>query len=174
MHLSKSLISADEISLAVNTLGDRITKDYAGKTDSIIAVGLLKGSAIFLSDLVRAIGMEVQIEFMSVSSYGSGTVSSQDVRIQQDLDCSITGRHVLLVEDIVDTGNTFSKVLNMLEGRKPASLKTVALLDKPSRRKVPVPIDYCGFTIEDVFVCGYGLDFNQKFRNLPYIGVLSE
>lgn len=174
MQVREILISAEEIQKTVQRLGREITEHYSGVSEEILVVCLLKGSVIFLADLVRAIDRDVHFEFMSVSSYGSGTVSSQDVRIQQDLDCSITGRHVLLVEDIVDSGNTFSKVLRMLSARGPASLKTVTLLDKPSRRQVEVPIDFCGIEIPDAFVCGYGLDYDQKFRNLPYIGVLSE
>lgn len=137
----------------------------------MIVVGLLRGSFVFMADLVHEIKCSMVTDFMTVSSYGDETESSGDVKVVMDLDESITDRDVLLVEDIIDTGETFSKVIRMLEGRKPASLRICTLQNKPSRRKVEVNIDFCGVEIPDEFVCGYGLDYAQKFRNVPYIGI---
>lgn len=172
MKITQTLISASEIETILDRMAREISSQY-GPQHNLVMICLLKGSVMFFADLVRRLPFDVHLEFMSVSSYGSGTQSSGDVRIQQDLDCSISNRHVLLVEDIVDSGHTFAKVLHMLQSRGPASLRTVSLLSKPSRRQVAVPIDFVGKEIEDVFVCGYGLDYDQKFRNLPYIGILS-
>lgn len=172
MQIRHTLISAEQIAHHVKRMGSEIAHTYQGSAQEPICICLLKGSVLFFADLVRQIPFDVHLEFMSVSSYGSGTVSSQDVRIQQDIDCSITGRDVILVEDIVDSGHTFAKVLQMLRARGPATLRTAALLSKPSRRKIDVPIDFLGQEIPDAFVCGYGLDYDQKFRNLPYIGIL--
>jgi len=169
--LNRTLLGADEIATIVQRLGREITACYEQSDKELIVIGLLRGSFIFMADLVREIKCPMVTDFMTVSSYGSGTISSGDVKVIMDLDESITGRDVLLVEDIIDTGNTFSKVVRMLRGRNPASLRICTLLDKPSRRKVEVEIDFCGIQIPDEFVCGYGLDYDQKYRNVPYIGI---
>lgn len=169
--LEKTLISKEEIGKIVARLGDEITEHYKDSAKELIVVGLLRGSFVFMADLVREIRLPMVTDFMTVSSYGDATESSGDVKVVMDLDESITDRDVLLVEDIIDTGNTFSKVVRMLESRNPASLRICTLLSKPSRRKVEVDIDFCGVEIPDEFVCGYGLDYAQKFRNIPFIGI---
>lgn len=169
--LKKVLLSQKDIAEIVARLGREITECYKDSEKELIVIGLLRGSFIFMADLVREIKCPMVTDFMTVSSYGDSTVSSGDVKVVMDLDESITGRDILMVEDIIDTGNTFSKVVKMLEGRKPASLRICTLLNKPSRRKVEVKIDFCGIDIPDEFVCGYGLDFAQKFRNVPYVGI---
>lgn len=151
-------------------LGEQLVKDYAGK--DLLVVGILKGSVVFFTDLVRQMNMPLSIEFMVASSYGAGTESSGKVKILKDLSVDIKGRHVLLVEDIIDSGNTMDALIAELEKREPASVRLCALLSKPSRRKVDVPIDYCGFEVPDEFLVGYGLDYAEKYRNLPVIGVL--
>lgn len=163
------LLTEAQLRTRVQELGAQLTKDYAGK--ELVAIGLLNGVFPFFADLVRAMDLDLDITFMQVSSYGGGTESTGEVHILKDVDRSIQGRHALIVEDIVDTGLTLHKVRHLLEDREPLSLKICTLLDKPSRRKVEVPVDYIGFTIEDLFVVGYGLDFNGKLRNLPYVGV---
>jgi hypoxanthine phosphoribosyltransferase len=163
------LLTQDQILARVQELGTQIAQDYKGK--DLIVVGLLNGVYPFFADLTRAIPSDIDVSFMQVASYGGGTESTGEVKILKDLDRSIQGRHALIVEDIVDTGLTLNKVRNLLRDREPASLKICTLLDKPSRRKVTVPIDYVGFQIEDHFVVGYGLDFNGKLRNLPYVGI---
>lgn len=169
--LSKVLISEEEIQNIVARLGKEITDFYRNSEKELIVVGLLRGSFVFMADLVRQIKLPLITDFMTVSSYGSGMISSGDVKIVMDLDESIDGKDILLVEDIIDTGNTFSKVVQILENRNPASLKICTLLNKPSRRIVDVQIDFCGVDIPDEFVCGYGLDLDQKYRNVPYVGV---
>lgn len=166
------LISEEEIAQRVAELGRQITQDYAGK--DLMLVGILKGCALFLSDLVRHIHIPVAFDFVAVSSYGADTKSSGVVRILKDLDESVESKHVLVVEDIVDTGLTLrlSYLLENLRSRRAASVKVCTLLDKPSRRRVDVPVDYRGFTVEDRFVVGYGMDYQGKYRSLPYIGVL--
>ena len=151
-------------------LGAEITRDYAG-TD-LVVVGVLKGSVLFFADLIRHIDLPLAIDFLGLSSYGSGTESSGVVRITNDLSKPIAGKHVLVVEDIVDTGLTMQFLLENLQTRKPASVKICTLLEKPSRARVSVPIHYKGFVIPDAFVVGYGLDFDEKYRNLPFIGVM--
>ena len=163
------LLTEAQIQTRVRELGARLVADYAGK--DLIMVGLLNGVFPFFADLVRSMEMDFDVGFMQVSSYGGGTESTGEVHILKDLDSSIQGRHALIVEDIVDTGLTLFKVRNLLRDREPASLRICTLLDKPSRRKIDVPVDHVGFTIEDHFVVGYGLDFNGKLRNLPYVGV---
>lgn len=163
------LLSEAQIRDRVQQLGAQLAEDYAGK--DLVVVGLLNGVFPFFADLVRAMAMDFDISFMQVSSYGGGLESTGEVHILKDLDRSIQGRHALVVEDIVDTGLTLFKVSNLLKDREPLSLKICTLLDKPSRRKVAVPVDYVGFTIEDHFVVGYGLDLDGKLRNLPYVGV---
>lgn len=170
--VEKVLISQDQLQARINELGKQISQDYEGK--SLLIVGILKGAAIFLADLVRAINLPLDFDFVAISSYGADTKSSGVVRLIKDLDAGIEGRHVLIVEDIVDTGWTLrlSYLSENVKARKAASVKICTLLDKPSRRKVDVGIDYCGFEIEDLFVIGYGLDYEGRYRNLPYIGIL--
>jgi hypoxanthine phosphoribosyltransferase len=163
------LLSEAQIRTRVQELGDQLTRDYAGK--DLVVVGLLNGVFPFFADLVRAMELDFDVSFMQVTSYGGGMESTGEVHILKDLDRSIRGRHALVVEDIVDTGLTLFKVSNLLKDREPLSLKICTLLDKPSRRKIQVPVDYIGFTIEDHFVVGYGLDLEGKLRNLPYVGV---
>jgi hypoxanthine phosphoribosyltransferase len=163
-------ITEEEIRARIKELGAEITRDYAGLNPLLI--GVLKGACFFLSDLLRAIDTRVSIEFMAISSYGSSTRTSGEVRIMKDLDVAIEGRHILVVEDIVDTGLTLSYLLANLASRGAASVKLAALLDKHERRQKEVKIDYLGFQIPDEFVVGYGLDFAERYRNLPFIGVL--
>ena len=163
------MISAKAIAARVEALAREITEAYRG-TDRLIVVGLLRGSFVFIADLVREIDLPVEVDFLEASSYGNGTESSREVRILKDLRGEIAGRDVLVVEDIVDTGFTLSHVLRLLASREPRRLKTCALLDKPSRREVEIKADFTGFEIPDEFVVGYGIDFAQRNRNLPYIG----
>ncbi len=166
------LLSEDQLSARVRELGEQISRDYAGKP--LFVVGILKGSAVFLADLIRAIDIPLDYDFVAISSYGADTRSSGVVRLLKDLDASIEGRDVLIVEDIVDTGWTLrlSYIAENLKARHAASVRVCTLLDKPSRREVDVGIDYCGFVIDDVFVVGYGLDYNGRYRNLRYVGVV--
>jgi len=163
------LISADKVKLRVKELGSEIEKDYKGKGD-IILVGLLRGSVVFLADLAREIDLEAKIDFMVVSSYGNKMESSREVRINKDLEEDIKDKNVIIVEDIIDTGYTLEKVKDYLNLKSPLSLEICTLLDKPERREVTVDVKYVGFEIPDVFVIGYGIDYAQKHRNLPYIG----
>ena len=163
------LLTEAQIRARVQELGAQLTRDYTGK--DLVLVGLLNGVFPFFADLVRSMDFDFDVSFMQVASYGGGTESTGEVHILKDLDRSIQGRHALVVEDIVDTGLTLHKVRNLLKDREPLSLRICTLLDKPSRRKIEVPVDYIGFTIEDHFVVGYGLDFDGKLRNLPYVGV---
>jgi hypoxanthine phosphoribosyltransferase len=164
------LLDSQTIRKRVWELGTQITRDYSGKTPHVI--GILKGASIFYADLVRSIDLGLTIDFIAVDSYGGSTKSSGEVRILKDLDRSLEGRDVLLVEDIFDTGLTLHYLLQNLRTRRPQSLKIVVLLNKPSRRMIEVPVDYVGFEIPDHFVVGYGLDYNQRYRNLPDICVL--
>ncbi|MBQ9341846.1 MAG: hypoxanthine phosphoribosyltransferase [Lachnospiraceae bacterium] len=164
------MISESEVDKRIAELGAKISKDYEGKTVHMICV--LKGGVFFMCELAKKITVPVTMDFMSVSSYGNGTVSSGVVKIVKDLDDMIEGKDVLVVEDIIDSGRTLSYLLENLKNRKPASLKLCTLLDKPDRRVTEVDVDYTGFEIEDKFVIGYGLDYAQKYRNLPYIGVV--
>lgn len=164
------LLTASVIEARVAELGDTITRDYTGKELAIVAV--LSGSFVFAADLCRRIQLPLSVDFLGVRSYGDSTSTSGIVRITHDLMRPIEGKHVLLVEDIVDTGLTVRYVMDNLSTRRPASLRLASLLNKPERARVAVPIDYLGFTIDDVFVVGYGLDYAQHYRNLPYIGVL--
>jgi len=163
------LFSAEQIRVRVQELGAQITRDYEGK--DLVVIGLLNGVYPFFADLTRAIDLDLDVNFMRVASYGDGLESTGEVKIIFDVDKSIRGRHALVIEDIVDTGLTLFKVRNLLMDREPASLKIVTLLDKPSRRRVKVPVDYVGFAIEDHFVVGYGLDLEGIHRNLPYVGI---
>lgn len=164
------LLSEEQIRARILDLGAQITRDYAGQNPLLI--GVLKGALFFLSDLMRAIDTRLSLEFMAISSYGSSTRTSGEVRIMKDLDVPIEGRHILVVEDIVDTGLTLSYLLANLHARGAASVKLAALLDKYERRQKEVKIDYLGFQIPDEFVVGYGLDFAERYRNLPFIAVL--
>ncbi len=166
----KRLLGEDEIRKEVGRLAGRISRDFAGR--EVLLVGILKGAFIFMADLARKMTPPVKMDFVRLASYGAGTVSSGKVRIAKDLETSVKGKDILIVEDIIDTGVTLKYLCRRLKSRRPRSLKTVALLDKPSRRKVPFQADYVGFAIEDHFVVGYGLDWNEKFRNLPGIYVL--
>lgn len=168
-HRVDVLISTEEVHAKTQAIGEQINKHYQG-VDELVMVGLLRGSCIFMADLCREITLPVRLDFMTASSYGSSMESNRDVRILKDLDDEIHGKHVLIVEDIIDTGYTLSKVKEILSLRQPASLTICSLLDKPERREVDVPVDWVGFTIPDEFVVGYGIDYAQRYRNLPYIG----
>ncbi|HEY4711302.1 MAG TPA: hypoxanthine phosphoribosyltransferase [Dehalococcoidia bacterium] len=168
----KILINRDKIAEAVARLAGEIKRDYQGKQPLLI--GILKGSFVFMADLIRRLDLPLEVEFIKLSSYGSARESSGKVRVVQGLQTRITGRDVLVVEDIVDTGITISFLLDYLRKKKPASLKLCALTDKPSRRRVPVSIDYLGFTVPDKFIVGYGIDCDEKFRNLPHIYALED
>ena len=168
----EQLITRDQIQQRISELGAEISRDYAGRNPLLI--GVLKGACLFLSDLMRAIEVPLALEFIAISSYGSATRTSGEVRILKDLDVPIEGRHILVVEDIVDTGLTLSYLLANLKSRGAASVKLAALLDKHQRREREVPIDYLGFKIPDEFVVGYGLDFAERYRNLPFIAVLKD
>lgn len=164
------LLSEQEVDRRIREIGEQISRDYAGK--SIHMVCVLKGGSFFMCELAKRITVPVSLDFMSVSSYGGNTRSSGVVKIVKDLDEPLQGKDVLVVEDIVDSGRTLSYLLEMLQDRKPASLRLCTLLDKPDRRVIDVKVDYTGFKIPDEFVVGYGLDYDQKYRNLPYIGVV--
>lgn len=169
--IAEVLVSMEAIESKVAELGRQISTDYRGK--SLLLVGLLRGAIVFLSDLMRAIDVPVQLDLIGISSYGASTDSGA-VRLVMDLETDIAGIHVLVVEDIVDTGKTLSYLVENLRARQPASLRICALLDKPDRRLVPIDVDYVGFEIPDKFVVGYGLDFAEGYRNLPFVGVLKE
>ena len=166
------LFSQEQIQERIKELGAHITRDYAGRNPLLI--GVLKGACFFLSDLLRSIDTRLSIEFMAISSYGSSTRTSGEVRIMKDLDVPIEGRDILVVEDIVDTGLTLTYLLDNLKARGAASVKLAALLDKHDRREKEVPIDYLGFQIPDEFVVGYGLDYAERYRNLPFVAVLKD
>ena len=170
--IGETLVSEEDLGRRVQELGAEITADYEGRAPLLI--GVLKGAIFFISDLMRHLDVPCEVDFMAVASYGSSTDSSGVVRILKDLDASIEGRDVLIVEDIVDSGLTLSYLLRTLKAREPASLEVCALLTKPERRKVELPIRYVGFEIPNRFAIGYGLDHGEKFRNLPYIAVLDE
>ena len=166
------MFTEEQIREKVIELGKQIENDYKG--EEVLVVGILKGANVFTCDLIRQIDLDVKIDFMSVSSYGSGTESSGTVRILKDLDTDIKGRNVLIVEDIIDSGRTLSNLVKELQIREPKSLKLCTLLDKPSRRDVDVDVEYVGFEIEDKFIVGYGIDYAEKYRNLPYIGIVED
>ena len=168
--ISSVLISKEEIEKIVSELADQINRDYVGK--KLLLVGLLKGCIQFMSDLSRKITLPCEIDFMVASSYGSGTETSGVVNVSKDLSIDIEGYDVLIVEDVVDSGVTLDYIINMIKDRKPASLKLCTLLDKPIRRKKQVHVDYTGYVLPDEFVVGYGLDYAEKYRNLPFIGIL--
>ena len=169
-NVQKTLLTADQIQDKVAELAARLAADYEGK--SPLLVGVLTGSFVFLADLVRLLHLPVEVDFVAASSYGAATNSSGEIRLLKDLGRPIEGRHVVIVEDIIDTGRTLRALLDDLATRRPASLRVCCLLDKPIRREVELKPDYCGFEIPDTFVVGYGLDFAHQYRNLTYIGVL--
>lgn len=166
----ETLISRTEVENRIRELAKKIEKEYKGK--DLVCVGLLKGSVLFLSDLIKEIDLALQIDFMNVSSYGNETTTSGNVKILKDTDIDVSGKDVLIIEDIIDTGITLEYVLGMFKSKGVASVKVCTLLSKPERRKVEVFVDYIGFEIPDKFVVGYGLDYAQKYRNLPYIGAV--
>ena len=168
--IAEILIGAEELQAKVAKLGRQISEDYRGR--NLLLICLLRGAVVFLSDLIRAIDIPLEMDFIAISSYGSSTESSGVVRLVMDLRSNITGRNVLIIEDIVDSGRTLAYILDNLRTRRPADIKVCALLSKPSRREVQVELDYLGFEIPDKFVVGYGLDYAENYRNLPFIGVL--
>ena len=169
-YTKKVLISEEKIKEKIEELGAQISKDYQGK--DLLMICVLKGAVVFMADLIREVKIPVDIDFMAVSSYGSSTSSSGVVRILKDLNESIENKHIIIVEDIVDTGLTLKYLVENLKSRGPASINICTLLDKPERRKADITPDYCGYSIPDEFVVGYGLDFAEKYRNLPYVAVL--
>lgn len=173
MHpdLDRILISTSDLNARVQELGAAITAATT-TIDEVLLIGILKGSVMFMADLVRAMNRQVAIDFIAVSSYGASTASSGVVRLNKDLDTDINGRHVMLIEDIVDSGLTLAYVFDLLWRRNPANVSVCALLNKPARRETPLVLDYTGFDIPNEFVVGYGLDYAERYRNLPYIGVL--
>ncbi|CZR03515.1 hypoxanthine phosphoribosyltransferase [Trichococcus ilyis] len=168
--IKEVLYSEEEISAVVKDLGAQLTKEYKGKNPLVI--GVLKGAVMFMTDLSRAMDCDLELDFMDVSSYGAGMESSGDVKILKDLDTSVDGRDLLIVEDIIDTGRTLSYLIDIFKYRKAKSIKVVTLMDKKERRVVDLEADYIGINVPNEFVVGYGLDFNEKYRNLPYIGIL--
>ncbi len=168
-YVIDQMISAKSIAARIEDLSSEIQAEYKG-TDKLIVVGLLRGSFVFIADLVRELDLPVEVDFLEASSYGNAMESSREVRIFKDLRGEIEGRDVLVVEDIVDTGHTLTHVLHLLKARNPAKIKTIALLDKPSRREADIAADWIGFSIPDEFVVGYGIDYAQRNRNLPFIG----
>jgi hypoxanthine phosphoribosyltransferase len=170
--IGRILVQQDDLAHRVRELGEQVSRDYAGR--DLFLVGVLKGAIFFLADLMRHLELECEVDFMAVASYGSETDTSGVVRILKDLDASIQGRDVLIVEDIVDSGLTLQYLLRTLRARDPASLEVCALLTKPERRKVDLPIRYTGFEIPNEFAIGYGLDHDERYRNLPYVAVLSK
>jgi hypoxanthine phosphoribosyltransferase len=169
--VSEILIEEEALQRRIAELGEEISADYAGR--DLLLIGVLKGAVFFMADLMRRLTVPCEIDFMAISSYGGQTDSSGVVRILKDLDTNIKGRHVLVVEDIIDSGLTLSYLMRNLRSREPASLEICALMTKPARREIDVPVRYVGFEIPNRFVIGYGLDFGERYRNLPYVGVLS-
>ncbi len=170
--LEKVLVSEEQLKKRIAEIAKEISEDYAGKEPVMVAV--LKGSVMFFTDLVRQLDLPVTLDFMAISSYGAGVASSGEVKIIKDIDGKIGGKDVIIVEDIVDSGYSMNCLLKLFATRSPRSVRVCALLDKPSRREIPVQIDYAGFEIENEFVVGYGLDYAGKYRNIPYIGVLKK
>ncbi|HLO04353.1 MAG TPA: hypoxanthine phosphoribosyltransferase [Symbiobacteriaceae bacterium] len=172
LGLAGTLLTSEQIAERVQAMGAQITRESTGA--DLLVISVLKGAFVFTADLIRSIDLPCQIEFVSVSSYGSGTESAGKITVRQDLSIPIKGRHVLVVEDIVDTGTTLAFLRERLLDQSPASLRIATLLDKPSRRKTEVPVDYVGFAIPDEFVVGYGIDWAERFRSLPFIGMIGE
>jgi hypoxanthine phosphoribosyltransferase len=170
--VAEILVDADTLSGRITELGDEISADYEGR--DLLLIGVLKGAVFFMADLMRHLTVPCELDFMAISSYGAATDSSGVVRILKDLDINIEGRDVLVVEDIIDSGLTLSYLMRNLRARRPASLEICALLTKPARREIDIPVRYVGFEIPNRFVVGYGLDFAERYRNLPYVGVLQE
>ena len=168
----EQIISEEEVIERIREIGEQISEDYKG--EELFLIGILKGSVPFMADLMRAITLDVEMDFMSVSSYGSGTKTSGVVRILKDLDSDIAGKNVLIVEDIIDSGLTLAYLKEYLAKRNPKSIKIVTMLSKPARRKADIEADYTGFVVDDKFIVGYGLDIDQKYRNLPYISWIKE
>ncbi len=168
--IDRVFFSAEELQNRVREIGDQITRDYDGKNP--LFIGVLKGSFVFMADLMRAVNTYCDIDFMAVSSYGSGTTTTGAVKINKDLSYNVEGRHIILIEDILDSGVTLSYLKKYIEARKPASVAICTLLDKPARRRADISPDYVGFECPDAFIVGYGLDYAERYRNLPYIGVL--
>ena len=166
----KVLFSKEQLAKRIKELAEQLDKDYAGKTPLMVAI--LKGSVMFFTDLIREMTLPLEIDFMSISSYGSGVKSSGEVKMIKDLDNKIEGKDVIIVEDIVDSGYTMKYLTHLLEARNPSSIKICALLDKPSRRETDVAVDYKGFEVGNEFVVGYGLDYAARYRNIPFIGIL--
>lgn len=166
----KVLLTEEQIDARVRELGAELTEKFTGKDP--LFIGILKGSFVFMADLVRRVDLKSSVDFMAVSSYGCGTKSSGAVKIMKDLNEDIAGRHVVIVEDILDSGVTLNYLCGYLQNRKPASITLVTLLDKPARRKAPIRADYVGFEVPDEFVVGYGMDYAENYRNLPYVGIL--
>ena len=166
----KVLLSKEQIDARVQELGAELTEKFKGEEP--LFIGILKGSFVFMADLVRCVDLKSSVDFMAVSSYGSGTKSSGAVKIMKDLNEDIAGRHVIIVEEILDSGVTLNYLCGYLQNRKPASITLITLLDKPARRKAPIKADYVGFEVPDEFVVGYGMDYAEKYRNLPYVGIL--
>lgn len=171
-QLVGQMFSAEEIQNRVKEMAEEISRDLAG--EPVLVVGILKGAFVFCADLLRQLTVPTQVDFMAVSSYGNATESSGVIRILKDLDIPVEGQHVLLVEDIVDSGLTLKYLKEYLGHQNPASLRVAVLLDKPSRRKTEVSVDYTGFSIPDAFIVGYGIDYAEQYRNLPYIGIIGE
>ncbi len=170
--IERVLISEEQLKETVARMGAQISKDYKGK--NLLVISVLKGAAVFMSDILRAITIPCRIDFMAASSYGAGTETKGSVKILKDLDIDVSGFDILIVEDILDSGVTLSNIIKLLESRKANSVKVCTLLSKPARRKVEVPVAYEGFEVPDEFVVGYGLDYAELYRNLPFIGVLKE
>ena len=168
--IERVLLSEEQLRQRVRELAEEISKEYAGK--EILMIGVLRGAVMFMADLARAITVPVMIDFMAVSSYGTSTSSSGIVRILKDLDEEVAGKHVLIVEDIIDSGLTLSYLVDNIKSRQPASVRICTLLNKPERRKVDLEVNYNGFVVPDEFVVGYGLDYAEKYRNVPFIGIL--
>ncbi len=168
--IEEILLDKETIDKRVQELGAQLTQDYAGK--EVVMIGILKGAIVFYADLARAMDVYMKMDFMGISSYGDAQKTSGIVRITKDIDSSITGKHVIIAEDIMDSGLTLSHLIRLLHERKPKSIRVCCLLDKPSRRECNLTPDYCGFTIPNKFVVGYGLDYQGQYRNLPYVGVL--
>ena len=169
-NIEKVLLTKEQLEQRIKELGAEITRDYQGK--ELVLAAVLRGSYVFMADLTRAIDLPLTVDFMAVSSYGAGTVSSGQVEIKKDLSDPIEGKNLLIIEDILDSGNTLYYLMDVLSARHPASIRICTLLDKPERRVKPIKADYAGFVIPDAFVVGYGLDYAEKYRNLPYVGVL--